>query len=175
LFLCLLFVQLIYAESAYSLSIEKQDKVADRTTLELKFGAKYDWGENTLKKQFPDSWQAERLKPGAMGDCSGKMQAIYYWAGLFVRRCTAADMAEGKYGWKGKLVSFSSAKKGSLIFFTFKSTRVNGHVGELIEDTQDIKNKMAHASQSHNRFMLSPVNRGDEGFYSHIQCIRELD
>jgi hypothetical protein len=129
-----------------------------------------------LKKQFPDSWQIERLLPGAMGDCSGKSHAIFYWAGLFVRRCTAADMANGKYGWKGQFVDFDKAPACSLDFYTFSDKRVNGHVGINIEKTKDGENKMAHASQSHNRFMLSKVKKGkDEGFYKHLSCVKELD
>jgi hypothetical protein len=166
----------ISVPSAYSLTEQEQEKAIARTQLEVKYGGKYDWGENSLKKAFPDSWQIKRLEPGAPGDCSGKMQAIYYWIGKFVKRITSVEMAEGKGGWKGKYVAYAKAPPASIAFFTFKTNRPNGHVGELVDETRDGKNRLAHASYTYNRFMLSDIEESDEnGFWTHLTLVLVLD
>jgi hypothetical protein len=85
-------------------------------------------------------------------------------------------MAENKCGWAGKFISFSKAPPCSLNFFTFSDKRVNGHVSINTKETKDMENYMAHASQSHNKFMLSKIKKGgDEGFYNHLSHTKEID
>ena len=91
-------------------------------------------------------------------------------------RCTSADMAEGRGGWNGKFVSFYNAPACALVFFTFKPSRVNGHVGILILKTKDMENQVANASQSHNRFIQTKMKKGgDDGFYEHLSHTKELN
>jgi hypothetical protein len=172
----LLFALHISALSAFSLTEREQEKVIERTQVEVKYGGAYDWGENSLKKKFPNSWQIERLKEGAPGDCSGKAQVIYYWAGKKVGRCTSKDMANQKCGWKGKYMAYAKAPPASLGFMTFSADREEGHVGILVDETRGGKNRLAHASQKYNRFMLSDMEEKDSnGFWKHLDLVLVLD
>ncbi len=172
-----LFLIFILSGPAWALTPAECQCVIAEAKIELAMAPIYDWGEAKLKAQYPDTWQQERLKQGASGDCSGKVWAIFFRCGKLVSRITAKEMAAGKGGWKGHNVAFSKAKQASLAFFTFKPIlRVNGHVGILLDDTRNDYNTLGHASQENNKFMR--VGMGpevDNAFWKHLNEVREID
>ncbi len=75
-------------------------------------------------------------------DCSGYLFLAARRAGMPVRRTTAGLMAEGHGGWTGKTVAFEDVDGLDLVFWTFKNSRPNGHVGA----GWDAGGKVTHAS-----------------------------
>lgn len=96
-------------------------------------------------------WGGTSIEEGA--DCSGILFACAQSAGLPVLRTTAYRMARGLDGWKSVLVAIdyvkwedgdvqdANAEEGDLIWWTFTSERIDGHVGVRLD-----KKTFAHAS-----------------------------
>lgn len=157
-----------------ALTPEERKRAVWRAQIEVQYGGKYDWGDNDLKKQFPDSWQIKRREFGASGDCSGKMEVIFRWLGKFVGRCKAIDMAYQKHGWKGKYVRYHKALKGTLAFFSFKSE--DDHTGMFEEDTHDGKNILDHASFEKGKFISSKISDSpNDPFFGPLDCMLDID
>jgi hypothetical protein len=163
----LLFIVLfvMVSSNAYALSSQECDCILEETRIELSLAPEYDWGSDRLKVLYPDTWQEERKKRGVMGDCSGKVWAI-----------TSKEMAAGKGRWTGKNVPFSRAPAASLVFFTFKKDRIDGHVGLSRRDTFQMKNDVANASATFNKFRSVPVGEDvDNNFFKYLSQVREID
>lgn len=161
LLLCWIFLP----QEGLSYSIEDQYKcVCDRINIELRLNPAYDWG-------------AKNIGVGAVGDCSGKVYAIFSSCGFMVQINNAHDMKAGFGGWKQfPPIPFAEGKKCSLIWFTFppkpgKQKRVNGHIGILIEDVYDGKvTRMAHTILK-TGFTSVPIEPGNY-YYRYMSGLR---
>lgn len=94
-----------------------------------------------------------RIKPDAdIGegvDCSRYIYLVYRWAGVpGIRRTTSDRMALGLDGWTGKDVTLDKADDLDLVWWTFKPTRKNGHVGSLLRDEKTGILDVTHSSSS---------------------------
>ncbi len=77
-------------------------------------------------------------------DCSGYIFRAAKWSGMPVRRTTARRMALGEGGWIGRNSTIDNACELDLVWWTFKATRPNGHIGAIFNDSRHV----THASSS---------------------------
>jgi len=95
------------------------------------------------------AWGGAGLKPGAPGDCSGKLFAIFFRCGVPVTRVTAHMMGQGLGGWDFPTAFVQGGRPHWLVLMTLQSHRPQGHIGLLMSSvTFDGPAKMAHASGS---------------------------
>lgn len=94
-------------------------------------------------------WGGDSLKPGAPGDCTGKLYAILASCGFPVQRIPATMIYNQKGGWRFPIVIYAEGKMLAIVIMTAKKNRPHGHAGILMTDVQFGKlAKMAHASSS---------------------------
>jgi hypothetical protein len=114
------------------------------------------------------------LDPGAPGDCSGKIWAIFASCGLPVLRITAYDMHRNLGNWRFPDVVEEDAKRYALVWFTFTKDRPYGHIG-LLTFTKKDGWKMAHASQRLG-FIEVPINFvATDYFFGHHTAVKDTD
>ena len=95
-----------------------------------KLGIQYKWGGNGPYKY----------------DCSGFTKEVFRRNGIKIPR-VSKDQAK-----VGKKISKKHLKKGDLIFFHSKKSKVVDHVGIYLG-----KGKFIHASRFHKRIVISPL------------------
>lgn len=133
----------VYGETA--LTLEQCKCITERVQLELDMNPAYVWG-------------ASGLSPGAPGDCSGKIYAIFASCdvrdrdGKPVKRSTSLRMAQGKDGWNFPYVGYDDMNELAIYFMTMKPERPDGHVGLIFRrykpDDKHTTYELAHASSS---------------------------
>ncbi len=133
----------------------------DRVQLELSLNPAWVWG-------------AAGKDPGAPGDCSGKITAIVLSCGITVCRIDAKSMAAGKCGWNFPLIALQDGKILTLIFFTFKPERPNGHVCIVTYPPISGLIKVAHASKKYGFIEVVIAESSDDPLYPYITTIRQM-
>ena len=83
-------------------------------------------------------WGAASLLPGAPGDCSGKIYAIFFSCGVLVTRGESRLIADAWDGWKFDKVMYDEMKRLAIVFMTMppspgKQKRLRGHMGIIIK------------------------------------------
>lgn len=117
-------------------------------------GPKYTWGGSSTN-----------LQKGL--DCSGYIFRAAKWAGMPVRRTTSSKMAIGQCGWVSRPVKWENRAVTDLVFWTFKHSRPDGHVGVIVMDA----NHVTHSSGSRKRVV---VDRFKDELRTKLSRIRRL-
>lgn len=94
------------------------------------------------------TWGAADAR-GLKADCSGYIYSIAKYAGLPVKRTTSARMALGLDLWTSVPLKIEDVDEIDLLFFTWPEsakTRLNGHVGMLLESHRSDLMEVTHAS-----------------------------
>ena len=102
-----------------------------------KLGITYQWGGNGPHKY----------------DCSGFTKEVFRRNGIKIPR-VSKDQAK-----VGKKISKRNLKKGDLIFFHSKKSKVVDHVGIYLG-----KGKFIHASRFHKQIVISPLREYQKFF-----------
>lgn len=125
----------VYGADEYVAATEEQCQCLENAIKwEVRLNPKYVWGGSSLEV-------------GSGKDCSGFLFAIFKRCGFLVVRTTSLMMSRGVGGWNFKPVEFKNAYALSIVWWEFKPSRPNGHVGILTEDVyNDELSMVAHAS-----------------------------
>jgi hypothetical protein len=80
-------------------------------------------------------------------DCSGYIHLAAKRSGMPVSRTTSRNMRHGLGGWAGYDIMFNSAEELDIVWWSFTSTRPNGHIGILWRDKDGFP-AVTHSSTS---------------------------
>jgi cell wall-associated NlpC family hydrolase len=127
--------------------------------LELNFNPIYLWGGTSLL-------------PGAPGDCSGKIYAIFASCGVPVQRLTAKMMAAGFDGWNFPKVDYAHVRPLAVFYMTMVENRPQGHMAIIQKTTSPGVYIMLHMSSTAG-FVAVTVKAGTWP-YKHFDWARNV-
>ena len=103
-------------------------------------------------------------------DCSSTVYQLARTVGWSMLRVEAINMEAGRGGWRNRPVSLEDGEEGTLIFWTFSSSRKHGHVGFLMISRKSGLLEVAHNSQ-HQGFHIEPLRNG---LLSKVSSVKTL-